>query len=138
MKIRAIIFLLIALLFGASSQAKEYVNSSYEYLYHEFKNSNLVPKELREVLPSNILGDPKFYRSEISVKDGYRWVSVRFHAPYGSDYSISDELEKSLKNNHAYLWKGYAREVMLSDRSRIMFWGMGDQFIELYTSFPIK
>lgn len=108
----------------------------YENLYQQFKNSSLVPHELRKVLPNEIIGDPSKYSSEISVRDGYRWVSVKFHIPFSMKVKEMSDLEKEMKENYPYLWTGYASEVIVSDRTRVVFYG-GGTIVEYYSSYRI-
>jgi len=131
------------LLFGVSLHLQLVASTSedlpYESLYQQFKNSPLVPKEMRDVLPNKIIGDVSDYRTEISVRDGYRWVSVKFRYPPDGTKSDNNPIEDKLKEIYPHLWTGYAREIIVSDRTRVIFYGLvGNSVIEYYSSYRIE
>lgn len=133
-------YLYIALLFCISIHQQSVASIAedlpYESLYQQFKNSPLVPHELREVLPNKIIGDASRYSSEISVKDGYRWVSVKFRILFSMKVKEMSALEKEMKEKYPYLWTGYASEAIVSDRTRVVFYG-GGTIVEYYSSYRI-
>ena len=64
-------------------------------------------------------------------------IGGRFNPPDGAK-SDNNPIENKLKEIYPHLWTGYAREIIVSDRTRVIFYGLlGNSVMEYYSSYAV-